>query len=241
MSPIRWCSEAFHGPLYDILTLNRTPRSTVRPIGPNPGPAGYTIPMQLPPRAGRPGFTVMEVLVASSVLTVAIAGAAFMMTSAYGAYRHQDRTMDMDRLVHDELERLSATSYPDLATKIRQARRPEDPVKDGAPTDDFTMNGSGDATVRYKLNPPKDKDDWRPVPPAVPLDADGKPLPVSPPDPHALRVSERLQFWDPAFDQPSQTDSGLIRATFELHGDGVDKEGVKYLSRTICQDDPGSR
>jgi hypothetical protein len=57
----------------------------------------------------------------------------------------------------------------------------------------------------------------------------------------ALRVSERLQFWDPSFDQPSPTDRGLIRATFELHGDGVDREGVKYLSRTICQDDPGSR
>jgi hypothetical protein len=193
-------------------------------------------------RAGRAGFTVMEVLVAASVLTVAIAGAAFMMTSAYGAYRHQDRNMELDRLVHDELERLSSTSYPELSTDIKAARRPEDPPKDGAPTQDFTMSGSGEAIARYRLNPPKDsKEDWAPRP-MPQLGPDGRPTSIiSGDDKNALRASVRLQYWDPTFDQPAATDRGLIRATYQLRGEGVDKQGVKYLARNICQDDPGSR
>lgn len=182
----------------------------------------------------------MESIVAMSVLAIAIAGAAFMMTSAYGTYRHQDRRLDTERLVHDQLETFSATSYPQLAAEIDKARKPEEPTPSDAPaTADFASSGAGEATARYDLAPPADSQgDWAPKP--VLRSLDGKPLPIGETKATDLHAQVRLQYWDPNFDAPSAHDRGLIRATFELKGSDVNESATKYLARTICQDAPGS-
>jgi prepilin-type N-terminal cleavage/methylation domain-containing protein len=191
--------------------------------------------MQPTSHAGRPGFTLMEVLVAMSVLTIAIAGAAFMLTSAYGAYRHQDRTMATDQLVHDQLETLTSTSYETLRTAIRQARRPDTTPQDTpAPGQDWVMSGApGDATTEYELLPPRESgQDWEPR--VIPRTPSGTVLQVSQPQgPAPLKATLRLQYWDPTFDAPAPSDRGLIRATFAITGDGVNKHGVKYLARNV--------
>lgn len=177
----------------------------------------------------------MEVLVAMSVLTIAIAGAAFMLTSAYGAYRHQDRTMATDQLVHDQLETLTSTSYETLRTAIRQARRPDTLPKDTpAPGRDWVMSGDpGDAATTYELLPPKESgQDWEPR--AIPVTPSGTVLQASDPQgPAPLKATLRLQYWDPTFDAPAPSDRGLIRATFVVSGEGVNKQGVKYLARNV--------
>jgi prepilin-type N-terminal cleavage/methylation domain-containing protein len=188
----------------------------------------------------RPGFTVMESVVAMSVLAIAIAGAAFMMTSAYGTYRHQDRRLDTDRLVHDQLETFSGTSYQMLAAEIDKARKPEDPTPSEAPTTgDFAVTGTGEATARFDLRPPREgEDDWQPKP--VFRSLDGKPVPIGETTKTDLHAAVRLQYWDPNFDAPSPNDRGLIRATYQLSGSDVNESATKYLARTICQDVPGS-
>jgi prepilin-type N-terminal cleavage/methylation domain-containing protein len=196
--------------------------------------------MPSPAPTARPGFTVMESVVAMSVLAIAIAGAAFMMTSAYGSYRHQDRRLDTDRLVHDQLETFSATTYPMLAAEIDKARKPDAPTPPDAPTTgDFAMSGTGEATARYDLAPPGEgADDWTPKP--VFRSLDGKPVPIGETKATELHAQVRLQYWDPNFDAPSASDRGLIRATFALQGGDVNESATKYLARTICQDVPGS-
>ena len=186
----------------------------------------------MPPLAptARTGFTLMEVVVAMSVLTLSIAGAAFMLTSAYGAYRHQDRTLARDQLIHNRVETLTATPYSQFRQAIRQARRPGDPPRDGvAPPEDFTTLGGGEVEARYDLAPPQgDEKDWKPLPP---------PKPGAGPDiagatsPDRLRATLRLQYWDPQFDAPAATDRGLIRATLTLEGDRYEQRAVKYVTR----------
>jgi type II secretory pathway pseudopilin PulG len=170
----------------------------------------------------------MEVVVAMSVLTIAIAGAAFMLTSAYGAYRHQNRTMDVDRLVHNQMETFTAVGYPEWRKNLQNGRRKDTPpTSPPPPGDDYIYWGGGEATSTWDLEPPTDdKTDWQPRP--VTYAVDGKPLQAKP---KALRATVRLQFWDPTFDSPAATDRGLIRATFSLEGDGVREQATKYLAR----------
>lgn len=191
--------------------------------------------MQPSSRTGRSGFTLIEVLVAMSVLTISIAGAAFMLTSAYGAYRHQDRTMATDQLVHDQMETLTSTSYTALRSTIRQARRPDAAPQDAPPPgQDWVMSGNpGEAAADYELLPPEPgAADWKPR--NIAVGADGQPLQVSGPQgPPPLRASLRLQYWDPTFDAPAPSDRGLIRASFAIRGEGVHKQAVKYLARNV--------
>jgi prepilin-type N-terminal cleavage/methylation domain-containing protein len=193
---------------------------------------GYTNAMQASfayPRA-RSGFTLLEVLAAMSVLTVSIAGAAFLMTSAYGTYRHQDRSLEVHRVVHDQMETLTATPYEALKADIQQARGPQDPPRSPS-NQDFESLGGGEAVARYDLDPPADPDgDWQPKPKAQ--STSGQLLINSAtPDPNAMHATLDLQYWDPTFDVPAHDDRGLIRASYTLHGLGQDEHAVKYYTR----------
>lgn len=179
----------------------------------------------------RPGFTVMEILAALGVLTVAITGAAFVMTSAFGTYRQQDRTLERHRLVHDQMETLTATSYRSLAEQIKSARRPADPPRPHVPPQaDFESVSGGEALVRYRLEPPQTSEgDWRPK--AIAKPAAGQTFVTEKLPPSALEATLRLQFWSPELDTPSLTDTGLIRAVYTLSGPGDGERSVKYLAR----------
>ncbi|MFN3432578.1 MAG: prepilin-type N-terminal cleavage/methylation domain-containing protein, partial [Candidatus Sericytochromatia bacterium] len=105
----------------------------------------------------RRGFTLMEVVVAMSVLTIAIAGAAFMLTSAYGAYRHQNRTMDIDRLVHNQMETFTAVGYPEWRQNLQNGRRKDTPPSAPPPPgEDDSDRGGGEAPSTRDHEPPTD-------------------------------------------------------------------------------------
>ena len=179
----------------------------------------------------RRGFTLMEVVVAMSVLTIAIAGAAFMLTSAYGAFRHQDRAMDTQRLMHNEMETFTATGYPTWRERIQTGRRKDTPPKVPLePGTDYIYWGGGEATATWDLAPPTGVEaDWQPQPISYAADA----LPLQAKSRH-LRKTVRLQFWDSHLRWPTATDRGLIRATVSLEGDGVREQATKYLAREQC-------
>ncbi|HEY9722510.1 MAG TPA: prepilin-type N-terminal cleavage/methylation domain-containing protein [Oscillatoriaceae cyanobacterium] len=179
----------------------------------------------------RVGFTLIEVLVATSVLTLAIAGAAIVMTSAYGAYHHQDRRLVMNQLVHDEMESLTVTPYDQLRTDIKSARAPQSPTHDGTPPDqDFQSINGGKAQARYDLEPPKDpQGDWAPK--ARPASNQTSYVQGQHVD-NAMHATLSLEFWDPTFDSPSLTDRGLIRAVYTVNTTGMPSDSaVKYLAR----------
>lgn len=182
-------------------------------------------------RAARGGFTLIEVLVATTVLTLAIAGTAFVMTSAYGAYHHQDRRLVMDGLVHDEMETLTSTPYTQLSADIRTARAPQNPTHDGTPPDqDFESVSGGQAIAHYDLEPPTNpQGDWTPKAKPKPNQVsylDGTPVDS------AMHASLSLEYWDPNFDSATQTDHGLIRAVYTLRTSGMAPDrAVKYFAR----------
>lgn len=193
-------------------------------------------PTPLSVAGARPGFTVTEVVAALGVLAVSISGAAFLMTSAFGTYRQQDRTMESRRLVHQRMERLTATDYAQLKQNIERARYAQDPPRSGlGPTDDFVTDGGGAATSRYELEPPKsDGDDWVPRPDPAALGTPGGPgmgQVSGTPDPRVLKATLQLQYWDPQFDSPAKHESGLIRASFTLSGPNHQDRAVKYFTR----------
>lgn len=189
-------------------------------------------PTPLKPGA-RPGVTVAEVMVAALVLSVALTGASFAMTSAFGTYRNQDRTLQRQALVHDQMELLAGTPYTTLKGAIAGARRPTDPLRDGvSPTDDFQSVSGGEAIANYELEPPPEgQREWKPKakPPAsttlTNVSGGGKAYTPN------LEATMRLQYWDPQFDQPTLVDKGLIRAKFTLSGDGLQSEAVRYVTR----------
>lgn len=173
-----------------------------------------------------------EVLAAVVVLSVALTGASFMMTSAFGTYRGQDRTLARQQLVHDQMETIAAQPYTAIKMGIVGSRRPADPLRpDFSPADDFVSVSGGEAVVNYELEPPADgQKDWTPKAKNKP-GANGQFTNVSKKYNPNLDATLRLQYWDPQFDTPSQLDKGLIRAKFTLSGDGVQTEAVRYVTR----------
>jgi prepilin-type N-terminal cleavage/methylation domain-containing protein len=175
----------------------------------------------------RSGFTLTEVLIAISILAGAMAGAAMLLTSAFGTYRHQNQTMEVFHVVHDQMEVLTATSYKDLAQDVKAGRRPEDPPRDGMAGKDFVTAATGDVTAKFDMVPDeKENTVYKIVP-----HRDDVLLQNGRKEPGRLEAQLRLQYWDPQFDQPSQTDKGLIRASFVVRGLGLQDRGVKYLAR----------
>jgi prepilin-type N-terminal cleavage/methylation domain-containing protein len=175
----------------------------------------------------RSGFTLTEVLIAVSILTGALAGAAMLLTSAFGTYRHQNQTMEVFHVVHDQMETLTATSYKELTQDVKSGRRPEDPPRPGAGTKDFVTSATGDVTAKFDMVPEeKDATVYKIVPHRTDVVLQNGRRP-----PGEIEATLRLQWWDPRFDAPSATDKGLIRASFLVKGMGVRDQGVKYLTR----------
>jgi prepilin-type N-terminal cleavage/methylation domain-containing protein len=175
----------------------------------------------------RSGFTLTEVLIAVSILAGALAGAAMLLTSAFGTYRHQNQTMEVFHVVHDQLEVLTSTSYKELANQVKSGRRPEDPPRDGMPGKDFVTATSGDVMAKFDMVPDeKETTVYRVVP-----HKNDVLLQNGRPQPGRLEAQLRLQYWDPQFDAPSLTDKGLIRASFAVKGLGLQDRGVKYFAR----------
>lgn len=177
----------------------------------------------------RLGFTLTEVLIAVSVLTGGLAGAALLLTSAFSTYRHQGQTMEVFHVVHDQVEMLTATPYGDLKNAIEGARQPADPPRpDLPPEQDFSRAQAGDAVSRFDLEP-KGPDD--PTYEIKPKPAQAANTLTNKKPRGTLDAAVRLQYWDPTFDQPSMTDRGLIRASVRVKGSGVDDQTVKYVAR----------
>ncbi|MDB5097091.1 MAG: hypothetical protein JWM80_1512 [Cyanobacteria bacterium RYN_339] len=175
----------------------------------------------------RSGFTLTEVLIAVSILTGALCGAAMLLTSAFGTYRHQGQTMEVFHVVHDQMETLTATSYKDLTQDVKSGRRPEDPAREGAGAKDFVTAATGDVTSHFDLIPDeKETTVYRVIPHKTDVMLQNGRRP-----PGEIEATLRLQWWDPQFDAPSATDKGLIRASFLVKGMGLQDRGVKYLTR----------
>lgn len=181
---------------------------------------------------GRAGFTLIEVLVATSLLTIGLGTAAFLMASSYGTYRNQNRTLEMNHLVHDQLEMLTSTAYEGLERDIAKARNPGDPFRpDLPPQRDFEKAVGNGVIARFELvPPPPDKDDYKVIrkgdkpPEDYAVNAGGSKV-------THVEVSMKLEFWDPVFDSPSAKDKGLIRGTYEIEWAGARDRGVKYFAR----------
>jgi hypothetical protein len=158
-----------------------------------------------------------------------------MMTSAFGTYRNQDRSLVRQQLVHDQMETIAGQPYTALKVGILGSRKPSDPPRpDYGPAEDFESVSGGEAVVNYELEPPKEGEgDWTPKAKNKALangqftheSGSGKKY-----NPN-LDATMRLQYWDPQFDQPSLLDKGLIRAKFTLSDDGVQTEAVRYVTR----------
>lgn len=179
----------------------------------------------------RAGFTLVEVLVAVSILTGALASAAFLLASAFSTYRNQNKRLEVNHLVHDQLEVLSNTPYEVLKGRMKKARQVSDPPRlDVPPQEDFTSNSGGEAQVDYSLDPPQgDAIDY-----TVKRKVQGNQTLAFQSGPQAdggVDANLHLQYWDPVFDGPSITDRGLIRAAFHVKAGAVNDQAVKYLSR----------
>ena len=177
----------------------------------------------------RSGFTLIEVIVAVSILAGSLAGAAFLLTTAFGTYRHQNQTMEVYHVTHDKFETLTASSYGSLRDRISHARRPEDKPKEGAsPDEDFVTAATGDVSARYRMVPSgPDSDVYRME---TPGDGHLRLIThIAPPG--EINATLRLQYWDPQFDQPSPTDKGLIRANLQIKGFQLQDQATKYFTR----------
>jgi prepilin-type N-terminal cleavage/methylation domain-containing protein len=178
----------------------------------------------------RLGFTLTEVLIASSLLTLGLGTAAFLMASAYGTYRAQYRTMEAQHLVHDRLEFIVASSYSQLAADLATARNPGDPPREALPAArDFVKDEAGGVKALVELVPPQEgehayKERRRDPAAGIFLQLSGKQRPP-------IELTLRLQHWDPTLDRPSETAAGLVRATCLVNMEGVHDEGVVYVAR----------
>lgn len=181
---------------------------------------------------GRAGFTLIEVLVATSLLTIGLGTAAFLMASSYGTYRNQNRTLEMNHLVHDQLETLSSTAYETLEDDIAKARNPGEPFRpDLPPQRDFQKAVGNGVIARFEMvPPPPDKDEYKVIrkgekPPSEYMVNSGGNKVIN------VDVSMKLEYWDPVFDKPTDKDKGLIRGTYEIDWGGARDRGVKYFAR----------
>lgn len=180
---------------------------------------------------GRTGFTLIEVLVATSLLTIGLGTAAFLMASSYGTYRNQNRTLEMNHLVHDQLEKLTSTAYESLQGDIARARNPGDPFRPDLPPErDFEKAVGNGVIARFDMvPPPPEKDEYKVIrkgdkPPKEYLVQEGGKV-VN------VEVSMKLEYWDPVFDKATDKDKGLIRGTYEIEWGGARDRGVKYFAR----------
>ncbi len=180
---------------------------------------------------GQTGFTLIEVLVATALLTIGLSTAAFLMASSYGTYRNQNRTLEMNHLVHDQLETLSSTAYETLKDDIRKARNPGEPFRPDLPAQrDFEKAVGNGVIARFEMvPPPPEKDEYKIIrkgdkpPDEYMVNAGAKVVHVD--------VSMKLEYWDPVFDKPAETDKGLVRGTYEIDWGGARDRGVKYFAR----------
>lgn len=180
---------------------------------------------------GQAGFTLIEVLVATSLLTIGLGTAAFLMASSYGTYRNQNRTLEMNHLVHDQLETLSSTAYEALKEDIRKARNPGEPFRpDLPPQRDFEKAVGNGVIARFEMvPPPPEKDEYKIIrkgdkPPTEYMVNGGGKV-------NNVHVSMKLEFWDPLFDKATDKDKGLVRGTYEIDWSGARDRGVKYFAR----------
>ncbi len=185
----------------------------------------------MPVSARRGGFTLIEVLVATSLLSMGLGTAAFLMASAYGTYRSQNKTLEINHVVHDQMEKLTGTTYETLASDIKSARNPGDPFRPDLPPErDFEKGMARNGVLaRYEMvPPPPDRDDYTVRRKTGMVDdlliGSGK-------APNNVDVTMILEYWDPHFDGPSMTDKGLIRAEYAIEWGGTHDKGVKYLAR----------
>jgi prepilin-type N-terminal cleavage/methylation domain-containing protein len=177
----------------------------------------------------RAGFTLIEVIVAVSILAIALSGSAFLLAGAFGTYRHQNTSMEVFHVVHDKMEILTSTSYSQLSSEMQKARQPNDPPRTDVPADhDYIKVAAGDASARYTLVPESQESNVYKIVPkqdAMLHIIDGR-HPTG-----ELDAVIRLQYWDPTFDAPSMTDHGLIRASFSLKGEQLADQATKYFAR----------
>lgn len=183
-------------------------------------------------RHAHPGFTVLEILIAVTIFAIGLAGASFAAISAYHTYRHQDDRLALNRLVHDQVEDLTATPHAELSAMIDRARRPEDVTPEGlSPQHDFVTVAGGEVRSEFLAEPPRgEQDDWRlvprpPVRPGAPLQLRGGG------GPDRVAVTLTLQHWDPMLDMATEHDRGLIRAALTVSGADGARSAVKYVSR----------
>ena len=181
----------------------------------------------------RTGFTLIEVLIATSLLTIGLGTAAMLMASAYGSYRNQNRTLEMNHLVHDQMEKLTSTAYETLKADVAGARNPGDPFREQLPPErDFEKAQDVNGVVaKYELIPPDDSDKEGRY--AVRRKTEGRDMMYigSGKRPNNVDVTMRLEFWDPQFDGPAAADKGLVRAQYDIEWNGTREHGVKYLAR----------
>jgi prepilin-type N-terminal cleavage/methylation domain-containing protein len=179
----------------------------------------------------RAGFTLIEVLVATSLLSMGLGTAAFLMASAYGTYRSQNKTLEINHVVHDQMEKLSSTTYENLATDMRMARNPGDPFRDALPPErDYEKGVSRNGVIaRYELIPPPPESDAYTVRRKTGMIDEY--LVGSGSKPNNVDVTMILEYWDPQFDAPTNLDKGLIRAEYAIEWGGTHDRGVKYLAR----------
>jgi prepilin-type N-terminal cleavage/methylation domain-containing protein len=178
----------------------------------------------------RRGFTLIEVMVASSLLTLGLGTAAFLMASAYGTYRAQYRTIEAQHLVHDFLEQTVNVSYEHLAGRIEAARNPGDPPREFlTPTQDFIKEADGSVKALVELVRPDDGSPSYRVKRRGP--AAGLFLQLTRRTRPSIEVTLRLRHWDPTNDKPSETAAGLIRATALVNVEGAPDNGVVYVAR----------
>jgi hypothetical protein len=172
---------------------------------------------------------LIEVIIAVSILAMGLVGASFLLTSAFGTYRHQGQTMEVFHVTHDRMEYLTGSSYDVLRQKVAGARRPEDKTAKGvAPDEDFVTAAAGDVSTHYRMVPEgPDSDVYK-----VETDDVRGHIYLTGQRPNGeIEATMRLQYWDPVFDAPSQTDKGLIRANFQIKGFNLNDKSTKYFTR----------
>lgn len=178
----------------------------------------------------RAGFTLSEVLIASSLLVIGMGATAFLMATAFGTYRAQDRRMEHDRLLHDQLETLAGAEYRSLERDLAAARNPDVPERDALGADrDFVKLGDGAVTAKFELVPTEGAPGDYTVKARNPISPIYETLGGKPRE--RAEVTVRLEHWDPELDKPTADDRGLIRAHVTLEFQGRRDRGVVYKAR----------
>ena len=178
----------------------------------------------------RAGFTLIEVLVAATLLTLGLGTAAYLMASAYGTFRAQERTIESQHLVHNALETMVSTSYAELMSDLASARNPGEPAREAlVPLRDYVKEGDGSVKATVELVPPGPDETKYKVQRKDPTK--GLFLTLSRQPRTTIEMTVRLQHWDPVLDRPSATAAGLVRATCQTNVHGTRDGGAVYVAR----------